>query len=57
LVHYADGIKTYIIAPKGLEVGQQSFLAQQLISKLVTHLPLANIPVGTVDSQHRIETW
>ena len=23
LVHYTDGVKTYILAPKGLEVGQR----------------------------------
>ena len=49
LIVYADGEKRYIIAPNKL-VGRTMLSLQDLtqISKQVTHLPLANIPVGTI---------
>lgn len=54
LVQYTDGVKAYIIAPKGLEVGQQIESGPQADIKIGNALPLANIPVGTVI--HNIET-
>ena len=54
LVQYTDGVKAYIIAPKGLEVGQQIESGPQADIKIGNTLPLANIPVGTVI--HNIET-
>ena len=48
LVHYTDGVKAYIIAPKGLEVGQRIVSGPDADIKVGNALPLANIPVGTV---------
>ena len=53
LVHYTDGVKAYIIAPKGLEVGQRIVSGPDADIKIGNALPLANIPVGTVI--HNIE--
>ena len=53
LIHYTDGIKTYIIAPKGIEVGQRIFSGKEADIKVGNALPLDNIPVGTVI--HNIE--
>ncbi|MBU5894183.1 50S ribosomal protein L2, partial [Vibrio cholerae O1] len=48
LVHYTDGVKAYIIAPKGLEVGQRIVSGPEADIKVGNALPLANIPVGTL---------
>ena len=53
LVVYADGEKRYIIAPKGLEVGQIVESGAEADIKVGNALPLQNIPVGTV--VHNIE--
>ncbi len=53
LLQYTDGIKTYIIAPKGIEVGQHLYSGEAVDIKVGNALPLANIPVGTVI--HNIE--
>ena len=55
LVHYTDGVKAYIIAPKGLEVGQRIVSGPDADIKIGNALPLANIPVGTVI--HNIELY
>ena len=46
-------MKTYILAPKGLEVGQRIVSGPDADIKVGNALPLANIPVGTVI--HNIE--
>ncbi|SHG12149.1 50S ribosomal protein L2 [Ornithinibacillus halophilus] len=48
LINYVDGEKRYIIAPKGLKVGQQIESGENADIKLGNALPLANIPVGTI---------
>src|SRR5699024_3815501 len=48
LLVYADGEKRYIIAPKGLVVGQTVENGEEPDITLGNALPLANIPVGTV---------
>ncbi|GAA5417661.1 50S ribosomal protein L2 [Paraliobacillus ryukyuensis] len=48
LVHYADGEKRYILAPKGIQVGQEIHSGENADIKLGNALPLANIPVGTI---------
>jgi len=48
LINYADGEKRYILAPKGLKVGQVIESGTQADIKLGNALPLENIPVGTV---------
>ena len=53
LIHYADGEKAYIIAPKGLKVGDQIVSGPGSDIKMGNALPLENIPVGTVI--HNIE--
>lgn len=47
LIHYADGEKRYIIAPKGLTVGMEVMSGPDADIKVGNALPLANIPVGT----------
>ncbi|WP_323704105.1 50S ribosomal protein L2 [Mammaliicoccus sp. Dog046] len=53
LVVYADGEKRYIIAPKGLKVGQQIFNGPEADIKVGNALQLVDIPVGT--TIHNIE--
>ncbi|KRL04066.1 50S ribosomal protein L2 [Liquorilactobacillus oeni] len=53
LLVYADGIKSYILAPKGLEVGQTVQSGKEVDIKAGNSLPLGNIPVGTII--HNIE--
>jgi len=48
LLAYADGTKTYIIAPNGLKVGDVLYSGPEADIKIGNTLPLANIPVGTV---------
>ncbi|MBI1907720.1 MAG: 50S ribosomal protein L2 [Rhodocyclales bacterium] len=47
LVCYADGERAYIIAPKGLEVGQQVMSGAEAPIKTGNVLPIRNIPVGS----------
>jgi large subunit ribosomal protein L2 len=47
LVCYADGERRYIIAPKGLEVGDRILAGSNAPIKPGNSLPLRNIPVGT----------
>ncbi|MBS4749752.1 50S ribosomal protein L2 [Granulicatella sp. zg-ZJ] len=54
LIQYADGVKAYIIAPKGIEVGQKVESGVNADIKVGNALPLSHIPVGTVI--HNIET-
>ena len=53
LLHYVDGEKRYIIAPKELQVGQIVVSGEAADIKVGNALPLANIPVGTLI--HNIE--
>ncbi len=48
LLHYADGEKTYILAPKGLAVGTTVLSGPDAEIRVGNCLPLANIPVGTM---------
>ena len=47
LICYADGERRYIIAPKGLSVGDQVMNGSEAPIKAGNCLPLRNIPVGT----------
>src|SRR5262249_10614509 len=47
LLHYVDGEKRYILAPKGLEQGAQLMSGPGADIRPGNALPLANIPVGT----------
>ena len=53
LLHYTDGSKAYILAPKGLKVGDVVESGPEADIKPGNALPLANIPVGT--TIHAIE--
>jgi len=53
LINYADGEKRYILAPKGIKVGQVIESGVEADIKPGNALPLANIPVGTII--HNIE--
>ena len=48
LLAYADGAKTYIIAPNELKVGDVLYSGPDADIKVGNTLPLANIPVGTI---------
>ena len=48
LLAYADGTKTYIIAPDTLKVGDVLYSGPEADIKVGNTLPLANIPVGTI---------
>lgn len=47
LIHYEDGVKTYILAPKGIKVGQKIESGDNADIQIGNALPLANIPVGS----------
>lgn len=53
LVFYADGDKRYIIAPKGLQIGQKIMSGEHATPVVGNALPLASIPVGF--TVHNIE--
>lgn len=48
LLHFADGEKRYILAPKGLKVGDVVMNGPEADIRPGNSLPLADIPVGTV---------
>ncbi len=48
LLHYADGVKRYILAPVGVTVGDTLHSGKDVDIRPGNSLPLANIPVGTV---------
>ena len=53
LICYADGEKSYILAPQGLAVGAKLMNGPEAEIRVGNCLPLANIPVGT--EVHNIE--
>ena len=53
LLHYTDGTKAYILAPKGLKVGTVVESGENVDIKPGNALPLKNIPTGT--EVHNIE--
>ena len=53
LISYMDGVKSYIIAPKGLSVGDVVESGEIVDVKVGNTMPIMNIPVGTVI--HNIE--
>lgn len=48
LLHYADGEKTYILAPNGLEVGSTVMSGPEAAPEVGNALPMSRIPLGTV---------
>lgn len=55
LLHYADGEKSYMLAPVGLKVGMTVVSGADADIKVGNTLPLRNIPVGTM--VHNIEMY
>ncbi len=55
LICYADGVKSYIIAPAKLKVGQKVMNGPEADIVVGNCLPLANIPVGT--EVHNVELY
>jgi large subunit ribosomal protein L2 len=53
LLQYTDGVKTYILAPVGLRVGDKVIAGDQVEAKVGNALPLRAIPLGT--SLHNLE--
>jgi large subunit ribosomal protein L2 len=53
LLYYADGEKTYIIAPEGITVGQTVISGENVAPEVGNTLPLSKIPLGTII--HNIE--
>jgi len=55
LIEYADGVKSYILAPVGLKVGDKIVAGPNADIKPGNALPLTNIPVGTFI--HNVELY
>lgn len=53
LIQYLDGVRSYILCPEGLQVGDVVVSGEQSDIKVGNTLPLVNIPDGTVI--HNIE--
>ncbi|MCC6515198.1 MAG: 50S ribosomal protein L2 [Chitinophagales bacterium] len=53
LVVYKDGEKRYIIAPEGIQVGQEIISGKSVAPEVGNTLPLSNMPLGSVI--HNIE--
>ena len=53
LLRYSDGVKSYILAPNGLEVGAKVIAGENVAPEVGNALPLKAIPLGTVI--HNIE--
>ena len=55
LLSYADGTKSYILAPEGLTDGMTVMSGENAEVRVGNTLPLANIPIGTM--VHNIELY
>ena len=55
LICYADGEKSYILAPDGLQVGQKIMNGDQAEARLGNCLPLSNVPIGA--QVHNVELY
>ena len=55
LIKYEDGVKSYILAPAGLKVGDKVMAGPEADTKPGNALPLVNIPTGTVI--HNVELY
>ena len=53
LIQYADGTKSYILAPVGLTVGMSVQAGENVAPKVGNAMPLKNVPLGT--AVHNIE--
>ena len=55
LIVYADGVKSYILAPAGLKIGQKIVSGPSAEARIGNCLALADIPVGTMI--HNVEMY
>ncbi len=55
LIQYEDGVKSYILAPAGLSVGDTVVAGPEADIKVGNALPLVNIPTGTF--VHNVELY
>ena len=55
LIQYEDGVKSYIIAPEGLQIGAKVVAGPDADIVAGNALPLKNIPVGTI--VHNVELY
>lgn len=55
LIAYADGLKSYILAPEGLKVGTKLMNGPTAEVRVGNCLPLENVPVGT--QVHNVELY
>ena len=55
LITYADGVKSYILAPEGLEIGQKIMNGPNAEARVGNCLPLSQIPIGA--QIHNIELY
>ena len=55
LIQYEDGVKSYIIAPEGLQIGAKVVAGPYADIVAGNALPLKNIPVGTI--VHNVELY
>jgi large subunit ribosomal protein L2 len=53
LLYYADGCKSYILAPQGLKAGQTVVSGADVAPEIGNALPLSKIPLGTI--VHNVE--
>lgn len=53
LIYYADGTKSYILAPNGLKTGMEIMSGENAEAKVGNCIPLQNIPIGA--NVHAIE--
>ncbi|WP_343182478.1 50S ribosomal protein L2 [Buchnera aphidicola] len=53
LILYDDGTRSYILCPKGLQVGHKVISGEKVMIKIGNNLPIKNIPDGTLI--HNIE--
>ena len=56
LLHYADGVKSYIIAPARLQVGATVVSGERVEPSVGNCLPLGNMPVGMLISGRQLPT-
>src|SRR5882762_549230 len=47
-LYYVDGVKSYILAPNGIKVGQTVVSGEDVAPEVGNTLPLSKIPLGTI---------
>ncbi len=53
LLHYSDGIKSYILAPNGIKVGQHVMSGERVEPEVGNCMPMGSIPLGL--TVHNVE--